>query len=445
MIPDAHLLTGPRSLAACNPDLSFTAKSLISSSFLFLQVSPDIKEIEPMAAPHGRPRSGTDDDGELWFNMPSTRRYQEQSAYQATAVRHHATRSSSVNLLPVPSISTTAEVNKPLPPSPESQQRKHKPLLSLIKKKPSDTPDPSHLRPEPLRTHRRFGSTDSLNPYSDHSHLQSRSMPSSPLNYSPPQPLDTQRARSVAGYHAEIPQYQPYRPLPQATGQQRAVSVETYLHPSPPPPRRGSTFPESTSLSTATTRESVSGAPRPHTWVSPTETFGDTTDFHLFAEAIAGLPGGFDPLSPSETPRLQGSLFGRVTQNDRIPLLDRNVPAQSTPVTEIPDYDWMPQQQAPRSQASPDSDRPRTSASALPRRDSYDINAPPSPRVSNMNTINLELERLGLADNERPPDDELPNYAQSQAEMAALKQKEASARARELESRWNLARGWRRG
>jgi hypothetical protein len=63
---------------------------------------------------------------------------------------------------------------------------------------------------------------------------------------------------------------------------------------------------------------------------------------------------------------------------------------------------------------------------------------------NNLNAINLELERLGLADNERPPDDELPDYAQSQAEMAALRRNEASARARELESRWNLSRGWRR-
>jgi hypothetical protein len=71
------------------------------------------------------------------------------------------------------------------------------------------------------------------------------------------------------------------------------------------------------------------------------------------------------------------------------------------------------------------------------------MNAPSSPLRPNLNTINLELERLGLSDNERPPDDELPDYAQSQAEMAAQKRKEASARARELESRWNLARGWR--
>ena len=399
-----------------------------------------------MAEPHPRPRSSTttneDHDGELWFSMPSQRRQQEQSAYQATSLRH-ATRSSSASQQPLPSISTTVELNKPLPPSPEAQ-KKHKPLLSLMKKRPSGSIDTSHLQPESSKTHRRFPSSDTLRPQPEFNHHQSRSMPSSPLQYNPP---DMQRAHSAVGHYAEVPQYQPYRPRPQVL-EQRTVSAETYLAPSPPPPRRGSTFPESASPSASTARESLSGAPRPHTWVSPTETFGDATDFHLFAEAIAGLPAGFDPLSPTETPRLQGSLFARGTQNDRIPLLTRNAPVRAAPapapVTEVPQYDdWTPQ--PPSSQYPVSSSAlPRTSASALPRRDSYDMNAPPSPRMPNLNAINLELERLGLADNERPPDDELPDYAQSQAEMAALRRNEASARARELESRWNLARGWRR-
>lgn len=246
-----------------------------------------------------------------------------------------------------------------------------------------------------------------------------------------------QRAHSAAAHYADVPQYQAYSPRPQVSDQQRAVSMETYFDPSPRP-RRGSTFPESTTSSYSTTRESVSGAPRPHTWVSPTETFGDATDFHLFAEATAGLPGGFDPLSPTEAPRLQGSLFARGNRNDSIPLLARNNPTHPVPIAEVPQYDWVPRQ-APRDYSAP----PQVSSSALPRRDSYDINASASSHMPNLNVINMELERLGLSDNERPPDDELPDYAQSQAEMAALKRKEASARARELESRWNSARGGR--
>jgi hypothetical protein len=56
-----------------------------------------------------------------------------------------------------------------------------------------------------------------------------------------------------------------------------------------------------------------------------------------------------------------------------------------------------------------------------------------------MHAINAELEMLGL-DSEDLPDEELPDYAQSQAEMNARKRQEASARARELEARWRGAR-----
>jgi hypothetical protein len=57
-----------------------------------------------------------------------------------------------------------------------------------------------------------------------------------------------------------------------------------------------------------------------------------------------------------------------------------------------------------------------------------------------MNAINAELEMLGLEDDSRD-DDELPDYAQSQAEMNAKKRAEAAARARDLEARWRGARG----
>jgi hypothetical protein len=445
MIPDAQLLTGSTTLATCTPDLSLTAKSLISSSFIFLTVSPDTKHDDRMAAPRSRPCSATNsDETELWFAMPSSRRRQEQSAYQTTTTHHHATRSASANQPPVPLISTTVQLDKPLPPSPESHRKKHKPgLLNLIKKKPYDTLDPSHLQPAPLNVHKRSSSNGNLSPGLPPDHHQTRSMPSSPLQYSPPHPVDMQRAHSAAAHYTDVPQYQAYTPRPQVTEQQRAVSLGTTFESMNPRPRRGSTFPES-GISSSTARESVSDAPRPHTWVSPTEThgaFGDSTDFHLFAEATAGLPGGFDALSPTETPRLQGSLFARGSQNDRIPLLPRETNANVVPIP-VPDYEWIPRQ-APRDYSVSSSALPQVSSSALPRRDSYDMNAPSSPLRPNLNTINLELERLGLSDNERPPDDELPDYAQSQAEMAAQKRKEASARARELESRWNLARGWR--
>jgi hypothetical protein len=78
----------------------------------------------------------------------------------------------------------------------------------------------------------------------------------------------------------------------------------------------------------------------------------------------------------------------------------------------------------------------------------YDYMGPPASQSTRRaplpNAINLELERLGLEDDdELPPEDELPDYAQSQAEMHARKRREAAARAKELEDRWNHARGRR--
>lgn len=58
-----------------------------------------------------------------------------------------------------------------------------------------------------------------------------------------------------------------------------------------------------------------------------------------------------------------------------------------------------------------------------------------------MNAVNAELEMLGLDGGSLQDDDELPDYAQSQAEMNAKKRAEAAARARDLEARWRGARG----
>lgn len=60
-----------------------------------------------------------------------------------------------------------------------------------------------------------------------------------------------------------------------------------------------------------------------------------------------------------------------------------------------------------------------------------------------MNAVNAELELLGLDGDLSAEDDELPDYAQSQAEMNARKRTEAAARARELEARWQGSRGRR--
>ncbi|KAF2243345.1 hypothetical protein BU26DRAFT_405726, partial [Trematosphaeria pertusa] len=331
-----QLLTAPTSLANYKPeDLSLTARSLISSSFIFLQVDRDLTQEEGrMAHNHQRPRSQTNEDTELWFNLPSSARRAheqsqaiEQSAYQATSSRHSATRSASPGRFPsVPLISTTAAINKPLPPSPGSEKKKRKPasLRNLIRRRPSQGLDPSHLQPDSYQHHQRSVSANgNLSPEPFYYQQQSsRSMPTSPLEYtqaSPPAALA--RAHSAAAHYPDTTQYQAYslQPSQQQHQPQRSASVSMEPIFEPQPPRARRTFPETNTPSTAP-RDSISDRPRPHTWLSPTEPFEDASEFHLFVEATSGLPDGFDPLSPNGAPRLQGSLFARGRQNDRIPL-----------------------------------------------------------------------------------------------------------------------------
>ncbi|KAF9701373.1 hypothetical protein EKO04_000361 [Ascochyta lentis] len=79
--------------------------------------------------------------------------------------------------------------------------------------------------------------------------------------------------------------------------------------------------------------------------------------------------------------------------------------------------------------------------SRTPHRDAFQ--PPHASLTPHMNAINAELEMLGLDEDHTPEDEELPDYAQSQAEMNARKREEAAARARDLEARWRGARGRR--
>ncbi|KAH7117728.1 hypothetical protein B0J11DRAFT_441442 [Dendryphion nanum] len=359
----------------------------------------------------------------------------EQSAYQATSRRQLANRSASPSHLPsIPLISTTAEVmNKPLPPSPDAERkrRKHVSLRSLMNRRSGSDQarmDPSRLQPQALH--------------------QRASMPTSPAEYNTSTqfpPVALARAHSASANYTETdPDPENYAPyLEQHQNSSRAVSMETYFEPQPPRLRR--TFPESSTPSTLTTRDIPSDRPpRPHTWLSPTESndaFHDASEVHLFAEATCGFSDGnwdfSDTVSPISPPPLQGSHFSRGTQNDQIPLpLIQNRPSPSPAPAQRNSSDWsQPLTYARSASAS------HVSSSALPRPDSYH-----QPTVSSRVTdINIELERLGISEEENP-DDELPNYAQSQAEMASKRAKEARERARELEARWNSSRGgggWR--
>ncbi|OAL55625.1 hypothetical protein IQ07DRAFT_482527, partial [Pyrenochaeta sp. DS3sAY3a] len=318
-----------------------TARLLVAPSFLLLQVrtsSPLNDAVPDPMAHHQHRNSRTQNENELWFSMSSSARpLQEQSrpeepsAYRATSNRLSIYSTSSRSPPRIPTISTSTDLNKPLPSSPsdsEKRKRKSASLRALLRRQQSNHFDPNHLHPEayPPRNSSLTLDTNSLP-----GHSYSRSMPNSPYEYIPAStssdPANIPRASSAAANYPDQTEYQPYSLPPQEQQQntnpvraQRSISMNTYFESTTPP--RARTFPESTALSpsASTARENVSNRPRPHTWLSPTEPFTDVSQFHLFAEALTGLPDDSDPLSPNAPVQLQGSLFARRTHNDIIPL-----------------------------------------------------------------------------------------------------------------------------
>ncbi|KAF2826278.1 hypothetical protein CC86DRAFT_293211 [Ophiobolus disseminans] len=367
--------------------------------------------------------------------MPSSTRQQheqvpstERSAYRATSHRLSTGSTSSLSarhLSGIPSISTTADTNKPLPPSPtESERKRRKPnyLRSILGGPSSSHLDPSHLQPQPY----------------SHNHTYSRSMPSSPYDYnqsaSSPQPSTSPRTHSTASNYLDLTQYEPYTPplhqqsdSANSVRSQRATSMNTYFEITPP---RARTFPTDTSVTSPNMREGVSSRPRPHTWLSPTDSFSDASQFSLFVQATTGLPEDSGTFSPTGPPQLQGSLFARRSHNDIIPIPLQNASA-AAPRTTHSMTDWQ------------NFDPPAFTSHALSAQNPGLQQSPrfqhfqESPHVA---AVNRELEMLGIED-ENAPDDELPDYQQSQAEAHRRQRAEASARARELEARWRSTRG----
>ncbi|KAH8716862.1 hypothetical protein GQ44DRAFT_624647 [Phaeosphaeriaceae sp. PMI808] len=376
--------------------------------------------------------------------MPSSARRQQehdhtsqQSAYQATSHRlstgstsSYATRTFSG----VPSISTTVDTSKPLPPSPK---HKSHPFRSLLGRPSSNQLDATHLQPRPYASTQRHSTNNlSLDTHSSSYHAYSRSMPSSPYEYhqaaTPQQPVATTRPSSAAANYSDPIQYQPYTPQPQQqddahfSRQQRPTSMNTYFDATTP---RAHTFPAETGITSPTMREGVYNRQRPHTWLSPTESFSDASQYSLFVQATTGLPEDFDSFSPNGPPQLQGSLFARRSVNDVIPLPLQNTTSASSRIGSL-STDWQ-------------NFEPPPFTSRVVSAPTYSLSRPdPSQQYegsSHIAAVNRELELLGLDEN--ASDDELPDYAQSQAEAHEKRRAEASARARELEARWRSTRG----
>lgn len=443
---DCQLLILPTTLVNhTSHRLSPTVKS-IAWTFIFGQAQSSVPgELgDSMADDRSRSRSRgrAGDSTELWFNMPSPdRRHEpEQSAYQATSNRHSMgsfVSTSSRTQLRIPTISTTSDLNKTLPlPPAEAEKKSRKPaaLRSFLRGRSSSSHvDSSHLQPKPYACHQQRSSAGAHLSVDVHGHYQqqySRSMPNSPYQQSyeavqlyPPTPARVQSAIP------DTTHYQPYSVRQDYP--QRVNSPNAHFDPSP---TRARTFPDSTVLS-PTARNSVSSKPRPHTWLSPTEPFADPSQFHLFVEATTGLPNDADPWSPNGPNRLQGSLFARRSSNESTP-----TPFQYAPAP-IPD---RTQQTASWQSFEPPLTTSRSVSAPTSSVLHQDVfQRLPLHLTPHMNAVNAELEMLGLNDDQSSDDDELPNYAQSQAEMDARKREEAAARARDLEARWRDARGRR--
>ncbi|KAI8943489.1 hypothetical protein NX059_001492 [Plenodomus lindquistii] len=318
-----------------------------------------------------------------------------------------------------PSSSNVPAWNRPLPPSPSTSGnngRNPSILRGFPRREPPQQLDTTHLRPEPLQ-HQHYNSNDDSAGY--HPHNYSRSMPNSPRNFSDSSNSQGQamcgRTQSAAfNYPRETPMdhfsEQPYSSTDDYLNMRNPSQSYTY-----PPLSNGIT----------TTRDHGSTRARPHTWLSPTEPFTDISEFHLFAEAMTGLPNDTESPSANSPPRLQGSLFARRSRNDSIP-----IPLQ-----------YPQENQSSRSHRSDWQNfepPPVTSSQSVSRPTSaIEQRWQPPPHVQ---SLTMEIGILGL-EVEHDSDDELPNYAQSQAEMSAKKRAEASARARELEARWRNTRG----
>lgn len=391
-----------------------------------------------------RSRCRVGENTERWFNLPSgTQLHSEHSAYLATSSRMNLgpTASNSPQIpVSVPTISTTPDINKSLPPPPEGEKRgqRQATFRSLLRGRSSSSQvDTTHLLPEPRSHHQRHLSAGAHLTVDIHGHYQqqySRSMPNSPYGHSygtgPSSPPTLHLGYSASSTASpETTQYEQHDVArqPQVRSSFYSAGFET----SPP---RARTFPDGEVLN-ATTRSSVSTRQRPHTWLSPTEPFADPSQFQLFVEATTGLPDDSDPWSPNGPNRLQSSLFARRPSNGSLPIPPQYIPAP------IPD---RTHQTASWQSFEPPLTPSRSVSAPMTNTVRQDAFQPyHSDLTPHMNAINAELEMLGLDGDRSSEDDELPDYAQSQAEMNAKKRAEATARARDLEARWRGARGSR--
>jgi hypothetical protein len=222
--------------------------------------------------------------------------------------------------------------------------------------------------------------------------------------------------------------------------------VSSMNKPLPPLPRPLEDFPNPLTLNTQQTSTPVI-IESPKAMETEAEGFTSPTEFALFAEATSSfsfLPSTFEAVpspTPSPQPYSQQQTYPSQSHSQTLPLPPRH---------HIP----LPQLITPRSRSVPSASGPshhRSSSSSAPMPMPVRRSSPPQqqllPRGSPQPPTRAQLLAEALEgiddDDERGRDDELPDYATSQAEASAKQRNEATRRARELEENWLRGRAER--
>ncbi|KAF2817074.1 uncharacterized protein BDZ99DRAFT_8417 [Mytilinidion resinicola] len=391
MLPCSQSDTPP---SIARPDyISYTSLQLLKSSLLLLQIDPPCMASNIHRRPVGQHSPWPSD---------------EQSAYQTST-----TANPTPNLANAQRTSPAQQYFSQPPASPTSDKKQRMPssLRSLIRRKPeSDAPRPQ--QPPMPDSNSYFPSRPStqqggLTPYSYYQPAQSTpalTVPSLSARSMPPSPMDAPSSLFTRSVSAHV--VSPTSPQDRAPQSYRHSSYEPSFEPQPVRARR--TFPE-TQFDTpvATT------APSSSMQYQEPEALADAAQYRLFVEATSGLPPGFlDMQSPLSPPGATPSLFIRTSQT-------LNPAPVSAPVLDL---------------SSPHS-QPHSYSRAQPQYPAQHQTSGSYGYSSQSQRIADELERLS-GDEDNHDDDELPNYAQSQAEMHESRRAEAARRAAELERSW---------
>ncbi|KAF2758040.1 hypothetical protein EJ05DRAFT_375265 [Pseudovirgaria hyperparasitica] len=149
------------------------------------------------------------------------------------------------------------------------------------------------------------------------------------------------------------------------------------------------------------------------------EGFDDPTESAMFAEALSGFSGPSTPFT-LQSPQSPPAHTAYLSHTSLLPPASRPPPIR-TQTANL-------QQTTSNVYLQPSSSY------------SYSSNVSFNDNRSPNHAMNLAILSISGDEEDRPPDEELPNYAQSQAEEAARRRYEAASRAAELEQRWAAGR-----